>query len=178
MSIQFGKINNNIFVNSTATYENGIVSISSPENAEKINFYAPSNANDSDLYEINGKQVILSNILNNNPDITWVKGAPISAVYDSQNNKLFINSINGENSLFSNLFRNANAQVVENKVVINSVEEAVDLFNFYSPKVYSANDIYEVNGQVYDVVDLQGNKLESGWNSDVPVSLVLNENKL
>ena len=93
MSIQFGKINNNIFVNSTATYENGIVSISSPENAEKINFYAPSNANDSDLYEINGKQVILSNILNNNPDITWVKGAPISAVYDSQNNKLFINSI-------------------------------------------------------------------------------------
>ena len=178
MSIQFGKINNNIFVNSTATYENGIVSISSPENAEKINFYAPSNANDSDLYEINGKQVILSNILNNNPEITWVKGAPISAVYDSQNNKLFINSINGENSLFSNLFRNANAQVIENKIVINSVKEAVDLFNFYSPKAYSANDIYEVNGQVYDVVDLQGNKLESGWNSDVPVSLVLNENKL
>ena len=178
MSIQFGKINNNIFVNSTATYENGIVSISSPENAEKINFYAPSNANDSDLYEINGKQVILSNILNNNPEITWVKGAPISAVYDSQNNKLFINSINGENSVFSNLFRNANAQVVENKIVINSVEEAVDLFNFYSPKAYSANDIYEVNGQVYDVVDLQGNKLETGWNSDVPVSLVLNENKL
>lgn len=178
MSIQFGKINNNIFVNSTATYENGIVSISSPENAEKINFYAPSNANDSDLYEINGKQVILSNILNNNPDITWVKGAPISAVYDSQNNKLFINSINGENSLFSNLFRNANAQVVENKVVINSVEEAVDLFNFYSIKEYSPSDIYEVNGQVYEVVDLQGNKLESGWNSDVPVSLVLNENKL
>lgn len=178
MSIQFGKINNNIFVNSTATYENGIVSISSPENAEKVNFYAPSNANNSDLYEINGKQVILSNILNNNPEITWVKGAPISAVYDSQNNKLFISSINGENSLFSNLFRNANAEVVENKIVINSVKEAVDLFNFYSPKAYSANDIYEVNGQVYDVVDLQGNKLESGWNSDVPVSLVLNENKL
>lgn len=162
MSIQFGKINNNIFVNSTATYENGIVSISSPENAEKVNFYAPSNANNSDLYEINGKQVILSNILNNNPEITWVKGAPISAVYDSQNNKLFINSINGENSLFSNLFRNANAEIVENKIVINSVKEAVDLFNFYSPKAYSANDIYEVNGQVYDVVDLQGNKLESG----------------
>ena len=178
MSIQFGKINNNIFVNSTATYENGIVSISSPENAEKINFYAPSNANDSDLYEINGKQVILSNILNNNPEITWVKDAPISAVYDSENNKLFINGINGENSVFSNLFRNANAQVIENKIVINSVEEAVDLFNFYSPKAYSANDTYEVNGQVYGVVDLQGNKLESGWNGDVPVSLVLNENKL
>lgn len=178
MSIQFGKINNNIFVNSTATYENGIISISSPENAEKINFYAPSNANDSDLYEINGKQVILSNILNNNPEITWVKGAPISAVYDSQNNKLFINSINGENSLFSNLFRNSSAEVIENKVIITSIKDAVDLFNFYSPKAYSANDIYEVNGQVYDVVDLQGNKLESGWNSDVPVSLVLNENKL
>lgn len=178
MSIQFGKINNNIFVNSTATYENGIVSISSPENAEKINFYAPSNANSSDLYEINGRQVILSSILNNNPEITWVKDAPISAVYDSESNKLFINSINGENSLFSNLFRNANAEVVENKVVINSVKEAVDLFNFYSIKEYSASDIYEVNGQVYEVVDLQENKLESGWISNVPVSLVLNDNKL
>ena len=178
MSIQFGKINNNIFVNSTATYENGIVSISSPENAEKINFYAPSNANSSDLYEINGKQVILSNILNNNPEITWVKGAPISAVYDSESNKLFINSINGENSLFSNLFRNANAEVVENKVVINSVKEAVDLFNFYSIKEYSASDIYEVNGQVYEVVDLNGGKLEEGWISNVPVSLVLNDNRL
>lgn len=178
MSIQFGKINNNIFVNSTATYENGIVSISSPENAEKINFYAPSNANSSDLYEINGRQVILSNILNNNPEITWVKDAPISAVYDSENNKLFINSINGENSLFSNLFRNANAEVVENKVVINSVKEAVDLFNFYSIKEYSASDIYEVNGQVYEVVDLNGGKLEEGWISNVPVSLVLNDNRL
>lgn len=86
MSIQFGRINNNIFVNSTATYENGILNISSPFNSRIINFYNPSILSSDTTVKVNDTIVNKKNILNKIADISnFAVGAPIKCILDNNN---------------------------------------------------------------------------------------------
>lgn len=81
MSQTFGKINQAKFINSTASYSTGVVSITAPSNATVVNFLAPSDFSESDTYSINGVTVPLKNL--NNEEIKgnmWVEGSPITFV--------------------------------------------------------------------------------------------------
>lgn len=113
MPISFGTVSSgNTFANATAVYENGFVKITAPSSAERINFYAPNGFNYADVYTLNGSQVQVSNLTNNQPIMSWVVGAPVSAIYDPDTDRLYLNTILSEGkSLHSSVFVNATAEV-------------------------------------------------------------------
>lgn len=112
MPISFGTVSSgNTFANATAVYENGFVKITAPSSAERINFYAPSGFNYADVYTLNGSQVQVSNLTNNQPIMSWVVGAPVSAIYDPDTDRLYLSTILSEGeSLHSSVFANATAE--------------------------------------------------------------------
>ena len=113
MPISFGTVSSgNTFANAIAVYENGFVKITAPSSAERINFYAPANFNYADVYTLNGSQVQISNLTNNQPIMSWVVGAPVSAIYDPETDRLYLNTILSEGeSLHTSVFVNATAEV-------------------------------------------------------------------
>ena len=112
MPISFGTVSSgNTFANATAVYENGFVKITAPSSAERINFYAPANVNYADVYTLNGSQVQISNLTNNQPIMNWITGAPVSGIYDPDSQRLYLNTILGTDELFSNVFVNSTASV-------------------------------------------------------------------
>lgn len=89
--VQFGKmIQDGIFSNATATYENNILDIKAPLNSSIINFYNPSILNQDVVVKVNGVIVNKKNILNEVADISnFATGSPIKCILDNNNNLYF-----------------------------------------------------------------------------------------
>ena len=178
MPIQFGKIaNNGIFANATATVESGFVRIIAPPEADKINFYAPADFSLATVYTVNGVQVELANMQDSIPSVSWITGAPLSCIYERDEEKLYISTMYGDSALHSAVFINSTAIMQDGVMVINSPDNA-ELINFITPSDASEVTQVTVNGTGYPLTDLAGSEVPQGWVSGVPISLVLHDNHL
>ena len=178
MPIQFGKITNNgIFANATATVENGFVRITAPPEADKINFYAPADFSLATVYTVNGVQVELANMQDSIPSVSWITGAPLSCIYEKDEEKLYISTMYGDSALHSAVFINSTAIMQDGVMVINSPDNA-ELINFITPSDASEVTQVTVNGTGYPLTDLAGSEVPQGWVSGVPISLVLHDDHL
>ena len=184
MPISFGTVSSgNTFANATAVYENGFVKITAPSSAERINFYAPANFNYADVYTLNGSQVQISNLTNNQPIMSWVVGAPVSAIYDPDTDRLYLNTILSEGeSLHTSVFVNATAEVTSGSGggsnIAVTIPEDAEFVCFYAPKAFSDADTYTVNGSVATLQTLAGKSVVAGWSEGAPVTLVYHDGKL
>ena len=178
MPIQFGKITNNgIFANATATVESGFVRIIAPPEADKINFYAPADFSLATVYTVNGVQVELANMQDSIPSVSWITGAPLSCIYERDEEKLYISTMYGDSALHSAVFINSTAIMQDGVMVINSPDNA-ELINFITPSDASEVTQVTVNGTGYPLTDLSGSEVPQGWVSGVPISLVLHDDHL
>lgn len=74
-------------INSKATYSDGVVSITSPEGAEIITFYAPSDFKESDTYTLNGTPITLTDLNNEPIKDAWKQNSPI--VFNMRDNNAY-----------------------------------------------------------------------------------------
>lgn len=175
MSLQFGKVvGDSTFANATAVYENGFVRITAPNKADRINFYAPADFNYADVYTLNGNQVQISNLTNNQPIMQWITGAPVSGIYDPDTQRLYLNTILGTDELFSNTFVNSTVSVGGGTVAITAPENA-EYICFYAASNFNSEDTYTVNGVAAQLKTLAGEDVISGWSTGAPVTLVYHD---
>ena len=65
-----------------------------------------------------------------------------------------------------------------NAIVEITAPSDAEIINFYTPAVFNKDDVYKVNGVVAQVVNLNGEKVLSGWSAGVPITLIYKNNKL
>ena len=65
-----------------------------------------------------------------------------------------------------------------NAIVEITAPSDAEIINFYTPAVFNKDDVYRVNGVVAQVVNLNGEKVLSGWSAGVPITLIYKDNKL
>lgn len=65
-----------------------------------------------------------------------------------------------------------------NSIVSIEAPDSSNRLTFISPSDFNSNDTYQVNGVSVDLYDLNNEPVEDGWKANVPITFILNGNKV
>lgn len=107
------RINHRTGINATATYSEGVVAITAPDDAgEILTFVAPSDFLSSDTYTLNGAALTITDLNGEALDDSWKKNSPITITV-SGGKAFFKAGGSGKNDTLPPLLGNMTVEVVE-----------------------------------------------------------------
>ena len=107
------RINHRTGINATATYSEGVVAITAPDDAgEILTFVAPSDFLSSDTYTLNGEALTITDLNGEALDDSWKKNSPITITV-SGGKAFFKAGGSGKNDTLPPLLGNMTVEVVE-----------------------------------------------------------------
>lgn len=107
------RINHRTGINATATYSEGVVAITAPDDAgEILTFVAPSDFLSSDTYTLNGEALTITDLNGEALDEAWKKDSPITITV-SGGKAFFKAGGSGKNDTLPPLLGNMTVEVVE-----------------------------------------------------------------
>ena len=107
------RINHRTGINATATYSEGVVAITAPDDAgEILTFVAPSDFLSSDTYTLNGEALTITDLNGEALDDSWKKNSPVTITV-SGGKAFFKAGGSGKNDTLPPLLGNMTVEVVE-----------------------------------------------------------------